>query len=228
MTRTSTSRHRTHPTETPYNRLAKHQLAQAIATAGDRYARGRLIDIGCGEKPYLDLLAPRVTEHVGVDHPDSPHALDHVDVLGTATAIPLPDQSFDTAILSELLEHLEEPVAALRETHRLLRPGGHAIITTPFIWVLHEEPRDFFRYSPHGLRWLLETAGFEVVEITPIGGQWSTLALMLSYALRESPAPRRVAAGLSSLMQAVAAHAERGGLRPWMAYNHLAVGLKPL
>jgi SAM-dependent methyltransferase len=216
-----------HPTETPYNRLAKQQLERAVISAADRYARGRLLDIGCGEKPYRDHFATRVTEHVGVDHPESPHALDHVDVLATASSIPLPDSSFDTALLSELLEHLEEPLAAIREAHRLLRPGGHVIITTPFIWVLHEEPRDFFRYSPHGLRWLLEQGGFEVIELTPIGGQWSTLALLLSYSLRESRVPSRVAAWISTLLQCVASHAERRGLRTWMAYNHLVVARKP-
>jgi SAM-dependent methyltransferase len=216
-----------HPTETPYNSLAKQQLERALVSAADRYASGKLLDIGCGEKPYKAHFAGRVTEHVGVDQPESPHALDHVDVLATATSIPLPDSSFDTALLSELLEHLEEPLDAIREAHRLLRPGGHVIITTPFIWVLHEEPRDFFRYSPYGLRWLLEQAGFDVIEVTPIGGQWSTLALLLSYSLRESRVHSRVAAGLSTLLQSLARRAERRGLRAWMAYNHLAVARKP-
>lgn len=215
-----------HPTENPYNWLAKHQLERAISTAAANYARGRLIDIGCGEKPYRTQFAAFIDEHVGVDHPDSPHALNHVDVLAVADSIPLPDAEFDTALLSEVLEHLEDPLASLREAHRLLRPGGHLILTTPFIWVLHEEPRDFYRYSPFGLRWLLEQAGFEVVQVTPLGGQWSTLALLLSYSLRESRVPSRIAAALSGSMQQLALRLEGRKVRAWMAYNHLAIARK--
>src|SRR5436189_3243 len=66
---------------------------------------------------------------------------------------------------------------------RLLRPGGHLIATTPFSWPLHEEPRDFFSYSPHGLRYLCAQASVEVVEVQALAGTWTSLALLLSNAL---------------------------------------------
>ncbi len=69
-------------------------------------------------------------------------------MLATAYEIPLEDGSFDTVLMTEVLEHLEEPARGLAEAGRLLRPGGKLILTTPFMWPLHEEPRDFFRYSP--------------------------------------------------------------------------------
>jgi SAM-dependent methyltransferase len=221
-----------HPTASDFNWLAKRQVGNAIAVAAGRYARGRLLDVGCGEKPYRDVFAPYVAEHVGVDHPESPHALDHVDVLATANSIPLPGSTFDTVLMSELLEHLEEPQAALAETERLLKPGGHVIITAPFAWVIHEAPRDFFRYSPHGLSWLLTQAGLEPVEITAVGGQWSTVALLTSYALRESPLRTRPRFGdpvryLARGLQHAGWRLDRHNWRPWMAWNHLAVGRKP-
>jgi SAM-dependent methyltransferase len=218
-----------HPTGNRYNWLAKRLIGNAIALAAGRYAQGRLIDIGCGEKPYRDVFAPYVSEHIGVDHPDSPHALTFVDVLATADTIPVESSTFDTAVMSELLEHLEEPRAALLEAGRLLKPGGHLIITTPFIWVLHEEPRDFFRYSPHGLRWLLESAGLEVVEITPIGGQWTTLALLGSYALSRMPSRLWwVTSRMASTLLHVGWRLERRHFQPWMSWDHLAVARKPV
>ena len=80
-----------HPTETPANALAHRQLNNALAIAAREHARGRLLDVGCGEKPYAPLFRDLVDEHVGVDHPESIHPLSAVDVLATAYDIPLED-----------------------------------------------------------------------------------------------------------------------------------------
>jgi SAM-dependent methyltransferase len=218
-----------HPTGNPFNRLAKQQLEGALAAAARNHARGRLVDIGCGEKPYVGLFAEYVDAHVGVDHPDSPHALTSVDVLASAYEIPLADQTFDTALMIELLEHLETPAVALAEAHRLLRPGGWLILTTPFIWVLHEEPRDFFRYTPHALRYLLEAAGFGAVGVTPLSGQWSTLALLGGYALRDTRLGlyERPLASVVGAFQRVAARLDARERKAWMSWNHIAVARRP-
>ena len=209
------------------NALAFRQITNA--TAAPRYARGRLLDVGCGRQPYAALFAPYVDEHVGVDHADSPHELTAVDVVATAYEIPLDDASFETVLMTEVLEHLERPQEALAEIVRLLRPGGSLILTTPFIWPLHEEPRDFYRYTPHGLRHLLTSVGFTDVEVTPLAGQWSTLALLSGHALQRSPARR-----LEPLFRAYvrARHALAGWMdelhfRPWYSWNHMAVARKP-
>lgn len=200
-----------------------------MASAASVHARGRLLDIGCGLKPFRPLFAPYVDEHVGVDHPDSPHALSSVDVLATAYEIPLPDGSFDTVLMSEVLEHLEEPQAALSEAFRLLAPGGKLILTTPFIWVLHEEPRDFYRYSPYGLRYLLSGAGFDVVDVIPVGGQWTTLGLMFGYAIAQTPLRRfpRLVRVLQRCSQRTGAWLHEYNNREWMSDHHMAIAQRP-
>jgi ubiquinone/menaquinone biosynthesis C-methylase UbiE len=147
------------------------------------WASGRLLDIGCGTKPYREIFAPFVSEHVGVDHEESPHGLTEADLVGSAYSIPVPDAAFDTVLCTAVLEHLEEPAEALKEARRVLRAGGVAIYTAPFIWHLHEEPRDFYRYSKHGLRYLFERAGFEIVELKPLAGFWVTFGQLLVYYL---------------------------------------------
>ena len=94
--------------------------------------------------------------------------------------------------------------------------------------VLHEEPRDFFRYTPFALEWLLLEAGFESVMVTPIAGQWSTLGLLTSYALRDSSLRRfgDPARHIARFIQSVAARLDRRSFKPWMAWNHLVVGRK--
>lgn len=161
------------------NRIVERNLREMAA----RHLRGRLIDIGCGTKPYRELLASFVQEHVGVDHADSLHDRGNVDLTGTAYSIPAPDASFDSALCTAVLEHLEEPEQALRECRRVLKPGGVAIYAAPFIWHLHEEPRDFFRYSKFGLKHLFEKAGFEILEMRPLSGFWVTSGQMFVYYL---------------------------------------------
>jgi SAM-dependent methyltransferase len=150
-----------------------------------KYFRGRLIDIGCGEKQYRRLLAPYVIEHVGVDHPETLHDKSQTDLFGSAYEIPAEDCSFDSAVCTAVLEHLEEPEQALRECARILKPGACAIYSVPFIWHLHEEPRDFFRYSKHGLEYLFEKVGFEVIRLDALAGFWVTFGVLLTYYLEQ-------------------------------------------
>ena len=147
------------------------------------WARGSLIDIGCGEKPYQELFAPFVDKHIGIDHEDTFHDKSNIDLIGSAYEIPAQDSSFDSAVCTAVLEHLEEPELALRECHRILKPGGCAIYSVPFIWHLHEEPRDFFRFSKYGLRYLFEKVGFEIVELEALSGFWATFGQLLVYNL---------------------------------------------
>lgn len=79
-------------------------------------ATGRMIDIGCGNKPLEKAFAPFVDEHVGVDHELTLHDLSRSDLVGTAYELPVEDSSFDTVLCTAVLEHLEEPAAALRES----------------------------------------------------------------------------------------------------------------
>jgi SAM-dependent methyltransferase len=148
-----------------------------------RYISGRLIDIGCGSKPYEDFWAPVVDRHIGIDHPTTLHDRSRIDAYATAYAIPFADGSFDSAICNAVIEHLEEPEAALRECFRILRRGGIALYSAPFIWHHHEEPRDFYRYSRYGLSYLLTKVGFEVIEIRALSGFWATFGQLLVYNL---------------------------------------------
>jgi ubiquinone/menaquinone biosynthesis C-methylase UbiE len=210
-----------------HKRYVRDRLRAAIGERAAKHASGRLIDIGCGEKPYASLLAPSVTQHVGVDHAGSIHSSSRVDIVASAYDIPVADAAFDSALMSEVLEHLEEPLAALRECARTLRPGGVLILTAPFIWHVHEAPRDFYRYSPYGLRHLLEQAGFEVEEVAPLGGFWTTATQLLLYNLVpfERGLIRRagILRAMGCLLMRVALAMERRWPRTEWASHHIAV-----
>jgi ubiquinone/menaquinone biosynthesis C-methylase UbiE len=217
-----------HPNEAARNRIVYRQMSSALTYAAGRYAHGRLLDVGCGTKPWRDVFAPHVNDHIGVDHEQTLHGLERVDVISDAYDVPLDDESVDTILLTEVLEHLERPSDALAESRRLLTPGGHVIATTPFSWPLHEEPRDFFRYTPYSLRYLAEQAGLEVVEIQPLSGAWTTIALHFSYALqRHRRRARPVVDAISVAAQRAAWQWERVDRQERLSWNHLMVARRP-
>jgi SAM-dependent methyltransferase len=131
-----------------------------------------------------------------------------IDLLGTAYEIPSPDCSFDCAMCTAVLEHLEEPELAIRECFRLLKRDGIAVYAVPFIWHLHEEPRDFYRFSKYGLKYLFEKVGFEIVELNALSGFWVTFGQLLVYNLyRFNRRPLRwfrIIDGLGLVIQGIA------------------------
>ena len=157
--------------------------AALLEQAMQEHLFGRVLDIGCGAKAKRHLAGPRITEYVGLDHPESPHGSEQVDILATAYQIPQPEAAFDGIVCTAVLEHLEDPAAALREALRVLRPGGFAVYTVPLFWHVHEAPRDFYRYTKYGLQHLFQAAGFEVVRLSAASGFWITFGSEWSYYL---------------------------------------------
>jgi len=215
-------------------RMVAERGGECLRDAAKRYFRGRLLDIGCGSKWREGLVGEFVDAYIGLDHAGSQHDRSVVDIVGTAYEIPEPDASYDSVLCTSVLEHLEEPAAALREAHRVLRPGGVAIYTMPMFWHLHEQPRDFYRYTRYGLEHLFTEAGFEVVELQPMSGFWLTFTTELNYYLLTT-SPRllrplvRALVAVSNLFvgRLDAFERRRNPASQWWSWAHLVVARKP-
>ena len=148
------------------------------------YMRGTLLDVGCGKMPYRDFILKnsQVSLYIGADIEDA-IVYDHAikpDVYWDGKNIPIENESIDFIIATETLEHCPHPEIIFNESFRLLKDGGGVFLTTPFIFPLHESPRDEFRFTPFSLERLAKDAGFRGIEVQALGGEKAVLAQILA------------------------------------------------
>lgn len=131
--------------------------------------KGKLMDFGCGSKPYENLFS--VTSYTGVDVQQTGHNHRHsrVDVFYDGKKLPFENEYFDCVFSSEVFEHLFQPDLLLKEINRVMKSGGKILITVPFCWNEHEMPFDYARYTSEGVNHLLVTNGFEIIEARKTG-----------------------------------------------------------
>src|SRR5580698_2793087 len=110
-----------------------------------------LLDVGGKGKPYACFFADRVTNHFVLDIAPSTS----VDLVGDARNMPLSDASIDVVLITQVLEHIPEPIAVISEIRRVLKPGGTLLLSVPSIFPQHGSPGDYWRYMPQGLHWIL-------------------------------------------------------------------------
>ncbi len=173
-------------------------LVRALARAAP-LAHGTLLDVGCGTKPYRALFAPRVTRHLGVDWPQTLHERSSIDAFADARELPIRTSSVDTVLCTEVLEHCAEPARVFAEARRVLRSGGVLILTTPFLYPVHEAPHDYFRFTRHGLESLVTQAGLTLERVEPIGGFGTVLVSFVARAAQHAAQLAGRAAGHEKL-----------------------------
>lgn len=138
-----------------------------------KFAHGTLLDLGCGDVPYYPLYAPHVQRVLCTDWSNSLHGGAHLDFVSDfENLLPLADACVDTVMLSDVLEHVYRPKHVIAEMFRILRPGGVAFIHAPLLYVVHEAPHDYFRYTQFAIRRIAEETGFAIGILDPLGGKF--------------------------------------------------------
>lgn len=139
-------------------------------------AESRVLDVGAGSCPYrrffshctyktqdfATLSKEQLTGHTGYGQ---------IDYVSDILSIPVDDQSFDVIVCTEVLEHVPEPIDAVREFSRILKPGGKLLLTAPLGSGIHQEPYHYYGgYTPYWYRTFLAHSGFKNIEVKANGG----------------------------------------------------------
>ena len=170
------------------SRIAVDLVAEFYDANLCKYAKGHLLDLGCGKVPLYLAYKNYVDEITCADWGNTLHASSFIDFEADLNEpLRLENNMYDTIILSDVLEHIKEPQNLLNEINRILKKDGHLIMNVPFFYQLHEEPHDYFRYTKHALIYMAEKAGFEVLFIEPLGGTLQIIVSLFSNMVKNIP-----------------------------------------
>ncbi len=140
------------------------------------HAKGKLLDVGAGMAPLYGVYRNLVDEVICIDWSDSPY----VDVQANLNEpLPFEENSFDTVLITDVLEHLPKPQMMFDEAARVLKPRGKLLVGVPFFYWIHERPHDYHRYTRFMLEHLCEQAALSVVQIEATGGSPEVIADMI-------------------------------------------------
>lgn len=149
------------------------------------HASGTMLDYGCGGQPYRTLFESRVDKYIGADV-EAAIGINLDLIITPGEPLELDCSSVDTVLSTQTLEHVYDFQSYLAECRRLLRPGGHLILTVPMQWRMHEAPFDYWRFTKYGVLSALEEHEFEVIQLSPCGGAWALLGQLLMSHLNEN------------------------------------------
>jgi SAM-dependent methyltransferase len=163
----------TYAVRAPLVRWLREQADEIHGTIG----RYRLLDVGCGAKPYEPIFAPYAASYVGVDPVDNPRA----ELKGPVEDLPVEDASFDVVLCNQVLEHCDSPVKAVSELRRVTAAGGRVLVTTHGVMPYHPSPTDYWRWTHAGLEKLfLENGVWASVRVTPASGTTACLGMLVA------------------------------------------------
>ena len=169
-----------HKTKKRHNWLIYDLIDQDLL-AHTENIKGCVYDLGCGEMPYREWFMQYADAYVGVDWSSTLHPLKADIVADLNSPLPIKSDVADTVISFSVLEHLHSPQTMLDEAYRVMKNGGYFMAQIPWQWWVHEAPFDYFRYTPYGIKYLLQEAGFEDIQVKSQGGFFSMMTLKINY-----------------------------------------------
>ena len=157
--------------------MKKFQQTREVIIHTQKYVSGKTLDLGAGSAKYQEIIRQKAEEYTTFDMAPG----ENIDVVGDALNLPFKDDSFDTVISSQVLEHVEKPWIMIKEIRRVLKENGTCILTAPFLIPYHADPHDYFRYTKEGIMSLFKNEGFEIIECDYYSKIFTVLSEMIHF-----------------------------------------------
>jgi len=142
-----------------------------------KYIHGKVLDVGCGGAPYLNEIE-KFSKNIVLMDIKMQEIL--ISLRGNVQKIPITGAVFDSVLCFQVFEHIPEPLIAIKEINRVMKQDGLLFFSVPHLSRLHDLPYDFYRYTENGITYVLESGGFQVLEIIKTDGLISFLSHQLS------------------------------------------------
>ena len=155
---------------TPVRELEDHSVAKHLATLS-----GKVIELGAlgeGRRSFAHAATEYLVTNI----------VEGAPIHLNASAMDLPDNSVDAFVCESMLEHVEKPEQVISEIHRVLRPGGTLLLSTPWMYPFHAAPGDYLRFSESALAGMLH--GFRLKTVEPLGNFWTSMATFAQLKVR--------------------------------------------
>ncbi len=167
--------------------IARASLYRLLYARRDRFHNLKVLDVGCGSKPYNQLFRNTLS-YIGLDTHKSghDHSQENIDVFYDGSTFPFSPQSFYAVVSFQVFEHVEDEKRFLKEINKVLSPNGLLLMTLPFSWPEHEEPYDFRRMTSFGMRKMIEENGFEVLELIKTTNYLQTVLQLINTYLAQT------------------------------------------
>jgi SAM-dependent methyltransferase len=143
-----------------------------------KYIKGKTLDIGGGTSKYRSIITPYVSEYLVSDL----YPVQKIDFIEDARKLSHKDKTFDSILSFQVLEHIDDTKAVVKEMYRVLKYDGIAMVTVPFLCAQHGHPSDFHRFTVDGLRWYFEQEGFKVIEVGKQGSSFAVISELFRFA----------------------------------------------
>lgn len=141
------------------------------------YVHGRVLDLGAGMAKYKESIKKHSTDYISCDVKKN----ENIDIVCDVTNLNFTPESFDTVISTQVFEHVDNPFTVAQEIKKVLKTGGNAIITAPFMFPYHADPKDNFRFSRECLEEIFRSINFDIVDSGIYGGFFMVLSEMIHF-----------------------------------------------
>lgn len=141
------------------------------------HVNGRVLDLGAGTAKYKEIIKKNAIDYIACDVKKN----ENINILCDVTNLNFPPESFDTVISTQVFEHIDNPFTVAREIKKVLKTGGNAIITAPFMFPIHADPKDNFRFSKEGLEEIFGSLGFKIIDSGVFGGFFMVISEMIHF-----------------------------------------------